>query len=448
MKLKVQRKTKALRDFHNLVIKSKLINSVSEPGNILIDYAVGKGGDIPKWIAAKLSFVFGIDYSKDNIRNPVDGVCSRYLNYKQKFEEIPNGLFVYGNSSENIKDTSAVHSDVGKKITNAIFGIGSKDDLGKGVLKSYGVASEGFNISSIQFAIHYMFENTQTLHNFLTNISECTKIGGYFIGTSFNGKKIFNLLNTLKENETYTFFNREKSEKLLEITKQFGREEFNDDISSLGYPIDIFQASINKTIREYLVNYDYLTSILENYGFVPLTTDELKKIGLANSIDSFEVLFKQMQSNIKAGKVDRNNVGDANRMTREEKDISFLNNYFIYKKVRNVDIADIKIALNPSSESEELEKAEKQLEEQSDVKKVSKKSETSTESSVTKTKTVTKTSKSTMASKAAASSSSKESELVELDIEKLEPIQEEQSKSGTSSKPKIKLLTKKSKSSQ
>ena len=60
----------------------------------------------------------------------------------------------------------------------------------------------------------------------------------------------------------------------------------------------------------------------------------------------------------------------------------------------------------------------------------------------------TKTSKPTTASKPAASSSSKESELIELDIEKLEPIQEEQSKPPTASKPKIKLLTKQSKSSQ
>jgi len=39
---------------------------VSRKGGILIDFACGKGGDFPKWIAAGLSFVFGIDISKDN----------------------------------------------------------------------------------------------------------------------------------------------------------------------------------------------------------------------------------------------------------------------------------------------------------------------------------------------------------------------------------------------
>lgn len=359
--VKGPKKTKALRDFHNLYVKNRLITNTSHPGNTLIDYAVGKGGDISKWISAKLSFVFGIDYSRDNIRNPVDGVCARYLKYKQKFEATPDALFVYGSSNKNIKDTSAIFSEVGKQITNAVFGTGPKEKLGKGVVKSYGVASEGFNISSIQFAIHYMFENNQTLHNFLTNIAECTKIGGYFIGTSFSGKKIFNLINNLKISETYTFFDRDKKNKLLEITKQYDNSDFSDDISSLGYAIDIFQASINKTIREYLVNYDYLTSVIENYGFVPLTVNELKSVNFSESIGSFELLYKQMQSDIKSRKFDQNSIGDAFKMTREERDISFLNNYFIYKKVRNVDISDIKTALIKSSEAEQVESVKQSL---------------------------------------------------------------------------------------
>ena len=59
--------TKALRNFHNLYVKRKLILGVGNRGDTLIDYAVGKGGDFPKWIASKLDFVFGIDVSKDNL---------------------------------------------------------------------------------------------------------------------------------------------------------------------------------------------------------------------------------------------------------------------------------------------------------------------------------------------------------------------------------------------
>ena len=356
---------KALRDFHNLVVKSNLINYVSNPGDILIDYAVGKGGDMPKWIFAKLKFVFGIDFSKDNIRNPVDGVCARYLNYKQKFDEVPDALFVYGDSSKNIKNTNAIFSDTGKIVTKAIFGEDKKEELPKGLLKSFAIANSGFNISSIQFAIHYMFESKDTLNEFLTNLAECTMIGGYLIGTCFNGKKIFDLLSNTKINEFYTFKNRSQ-EIMLQITKQYNREEFTDDISSLGYAIDVFQASINKTFTEYLVNFEYLTSVLENYGFVPVPYEELQKINLTQSIGSFEYLFNNMQSGIKSGAIDKNSIGMAYKMTREEKDISFLNNYFIYKKVRNVSIEDIRNVVEATTDEKELEKLKESLKEKTE----------------------------------------------------------------------------------
>ena len=356
---------KGLRDFHNLVVKSDLINYVSNPGDILIDYAVGKGGDMPKWIHAKLEFVFGIDFSKDNIRNSIDGVCARYLNYKQKFEQVPDGLFVYGDSSKNIKNTNAIFSDTGKLITDAVFGKGKKDELPKGLQKSFAIANSGFNISSIQFAIHYMFGSNESLNEFLTNLSECTKVGGYLIGTCFNGKKIFDLLSNTKINENFRFINRNK-ETLLQITKQYDRDEFTDDISSLGYAIDVYQSSINKTFTEYLVNFDYLTSVLENYGFVPLSLEELNKINLTQSIGSFEYLYNNMQNAIKKGKLDKNSIGESYKMTREEKDISFLNNYFIYKKVRNVNIEDIKNVVTANTDEEELEKLKESLQTKND----------------------------------------------------------------------------------
>ena len=82
-----------------------------------------------------------------------------------------------------------------------MFGQGPKDAklLGQGVYNQYGVASEGFDICSIQFAIHYMFENQETLHNFLRNVSEVTKEGGYFIGTSYDGEKIYHLFLRCKK---------------------------------------------------------------------------------------------------------------------------------------------------------------------------------------------------------------------------------------------------------
>ena len=112
------------------------------------------------------------------------------------------------------------------------------------------------------------------------------------------------------------------------------------------------------------MNFEYLTSVLENYGFVPVPYDELQKINLTQSIGSFEYLFNNMQSGIKSGAIDKNSIGMAYKMTREEKDISFLNNYFIYKKVRNVSIEDIRNVVEATTDEKELEKLKESLKEE------------------------------------------------------------------------------------
>jgi hypothetical protein len=96
--------TQAMRDFHNLFVKKKIIVGASNMGDTLIDYAVGKAGDISKWISAKLGFVFGIDISKDNIHNKLDGACARFLNANKKYPRLFRGLFVNGDSKLNIRD--------------------------------------------------------------------------------------------------------------------------------------------------------------------------------------------------------------------------------------------------------------------------------------------------------------------------------------------------------
>ena len=95
--------------------------SVSQKGDTLIDLAVGKGGDIPKWIEAKLKFVLGIDVAGDNIENRLDGACARYLNYKKDFKTMPRALFVKGDSSVNIRNTDGIFTEKGKQIVKAVF---------------------------------------------------------------------------------------------------------------------------------------------------------------------------------------------------------------------------------------------------------------------------------------------------------------------------------------
>jgi hypothetical protein len=315
----------------------------------LIDYACGKGGDFSKWIDANLSFVFGIDISKDNLENRLNGACARFLNYRKDFKHVPNALFVNGNSGLNIRSGLAMMNEKAVQITKAIFGHGPNDadKLGKGVAKQYGKGEDGFNISSCQFAIHYLFENQSTFQNFMRNVAECTKLGGYFIGTTYDGKVIFNMLKKKKIGESVELYEGEK--KIWEIRKEYDDEKFEDDVTSLGYKINVFQETINKMFPEYLVNFDYLERVMENYGFKLLNRDESKLIGLPEGSGSFNELFNLMEDEVKRAPMKKDKYGSAANMTPNEKKISFLNRYFAFKKISHVNAE--KVALESIDET-------------------------------------------------------------------------------------------------
>jgi len=364
--------TRALRDFHNLFVKRILILSVANRGDTLIDMTVGKGGDFPKWIAAKLSFVFGLDIHPDNIQNRMNGACARFLNYRKKWKNMPMALFVSANSGLNIRgrgetgeDCPACFTDKGKQITKAVFGEGPKDEklLGGGVYRQYGKGKDGFHIVSNQFSIHYFFKNKTVLNGFLRNVSECCKVGGYFIGTGYDGTKVFRALESKKPGESIKIMVEER--KMWEIIKQYENDTFANNESCLGYQIDVYQESINKKFAEYLVNYDYLIQILEQYGFALLTVPEYQELGLPASIGNFNVLFKEMQHRIRSKQLRKSDIGTALNMTSDEKKVSFLNKFFVFKKIRDVNAEQVeKIQLNLNkAEEEEVAATNEELDE-------------------------------------------------------------------------------------
>ena len=350
-----KKSSSALCDYHNKVVKKILINSVSNRGNTLVDIAVGKGGDFPKWIASKLSFVYGVDIMKDNIENKLNGVCTRYLNYKKENTSIPNCIFVHGNSSLNIKSGEGIIGTKYKEVNKAIFGMGPKDEtkLGKGVYRQYGAGENGFHICSCQFAMHYFFEDRTKLQQFMQNISELTRIGGYFIGTCYDGKSVFKLLQSKKEGESVIYYKNNK--KLAEIVKQYDKETFEDEITSTGYAIDVYLETTKTKFREYLVNFDYFIRLMEIYGFVLPDKEELKDI--PSNIGSFKDLYNYMENDLELNKLKNRNLGNTLKMTTEEKKISFLNKYFVFKKVRNVDPKMIVLS-NPYLDEEPVKEEE------------------------------------------------------------------------------------------
>jgi hypothetical protein len=341
--------TRGLRDFHNLFVKKSLIRAVSKPGDTLIDFACGKAGDMSKWIAAGLSFVFGIDVSKDNLENRINGACSRYLNSKKQFKQMPYALFVNGDSSKNIRTGNAIMNEKSAEVTRAVFGQGTKsvERLGKGVVRQFSKGADGFNISSCQFALHYFCETPTTFYNFIRNVAECTKIGGYFIGTCYDGLTIFKRMKTTAVNDSLVInIPGSANKKVWEVVKEYSAETLENDTSCLGLKINVFQETIGKLTPEYLVNFRFFTQTMEDYGFKLVSRNEARQqLGMPDGTGLFVDLFNDMEEEAKRDEAKAIEYKNALNMAPYEKTISFLNRYFIYKKSNHIDAEKLTNAL-------------------------------------------------------------------------------------------------------
>ena len=128
-------------------------------------------------------------------------------------------------------------------------------------------ALKKFDIISCQFSFHYYFENIEMLNSYLTNISENCKKGGYFIGTCYDGTKIFNMLRDSGDQE----FKDLNDSLIYSIEKKYDISDFRFNPENLdnmfGQKIDVYMESIGQVITEYLVNFEFLKQYMEQNGF-------------------------------------------------------------------------------------------------------------------------------------------------------------------------------------
>jgi len=185
------------------------------------------------------------------------------------------------------------------------------------------------------------------LHTFLKNISDTIKVNGYFIGTCFDGKTVFDKLSSYQIDNGFTIF--EKDTKMFDIKKLYSKTGFPNDHTSVGYPISVYQESINQDIIEYLVNFEYFTQIMEDYGFNLINDEDAKQLGIFKGTAMFSDYYDYLKSDIQLSKDFKKQYNKNINMSISEKKISFLNRYFIFKKVRNVDTNKISKVLIKSS---------------------------------------------------------------------------------------------------
>ena len=267
----------------------------------LLDLGSGRGGDLSKYIKSEIKKVTAVDLDKVNITQ----MNKRYM----EMDEI---------NKKNLK-LEIFHGDFSKLLNNGDssknVNAKSRDDL----ISKY--EQEGFynyNLVSSQFSIHYAFKDEISVRGFIHNVFNNLRIGGYFFGTTFDGKVIFDKLKN--NNEIIGSYNENESNILYKIEKKYD----NKDFLKYGQKIDFtFKNISSEPISEYLVNFDYLVNVLkEDYDMVLLDNIELKSIGLEKSIDSFEYLYNKSDNENKSFK-----------LQDVEKDLVFKYHYFVFKKV-------------------------------------------------------------------------------------------------------------------
>jgi hypothetical protein len=77
---------------------------------------------------------------------------------------------------------------------------------------------------------------------------------------------------------------------------------------------------------------------MEDYGFILAKKEEVKGMDLPDSTGLFRELYSNMEIEVKRNKQSETNYRQALEMSSEEKQISFLNRYFIFRKVLQVDV--------------------------------------------------------------------------------------------------------------
>lgn len=282
-----------LRKFHNL-IKNELIiyNSINTKSKSLLDIACGRGGDIHKWIQAKLNYIFAFDnhsesiYSEINKGSTFDGAIGRFKQIKATYKgKIPYMKFQ--------------HIDILSK--DALLKINNSD------------SSRIYDIVSCQFAFHYFCKDASSMEHVLSIISKKLKKDGLFIGTATDGDLIYNileqgdvniplltLLKNSKEETNYYFYITETNNTLS--NSNIRKNYF--EIQGVSSEFYLFKQKFKELAAKYNLELIEYKSFYDWY------------LLLINKIKPGQTGYKELQ-----------------QMSIYEFIISFLNFSFIFKKI-------------------------------------------------------------------------------------------------------------------
>ena len=338
-----------IRDLHNY-IKSKLIARIGSSPDfknklMIADLSCGRGGDIKKYLSIKneIEFMLCLDIAS-NVNEA--GQRYYYLNEKK-----PKSLFLQFDTSKSImqKQGCLGRTDICENMLEMIINKSGKypPEYHK-IQKEYGgIAKQGFDIVSSQFSVHYYFKSEETLRGFCENVRDLCSSGGYFIGTCYDGKKVFDLFE--KQSSDTVEMKDSMGSLIYQIKKLYDIESFDYEKGTLddetvmdlmvGKEIEVFMSSIGQPLVEYLVNFNFFIDMMKEYGFEVTELPSFKKgeyNPIKDPINSFTKFIESTDSIRENDKefVKRTRNTDLYKVkdSMEYSRLCGLNNWFVFQK--------------------------------------------------------------------------------------------------------------------
>jgi len=299
------------QNFHNHYIKYQLyyfsspsyIKDIQRVEGKVLDLCCGKGVDINKIKKAHYEEIVGLDIDINNVKYA--------QNYYKTVIPMPKPRAFYA------------RGDAGKLIwPDQSSGFTESDKI---YTRKFIPTKYYFDTISLMFCIHYLFEDEVKLRTLLQNLNDNLKIGGFVIGTTFDGERIYSNLEGKQSISGKT----KEGEIMWKIDKKYGapKIQFTDKKANYGKEIDVFVKTIGRNHSEFLVNFKYFDKIMEEYGFSLVSRKPFEEY--------YNELIEEKNIANHDPKELKKNIEMAKNMSEDEKRFSFLSSGFIYKKERN-----------------------------------------------------------------------------------------------------------------
>lgn len=246
-----------MRRYHNAV-KRDLYNKYTLNISKLLDLACGKGGDLDKWISNNIKDVIGYDIDEKSI-----------MEAKRRIKER--------------KDEKGTKVNVYVK------------DLSKDIIEG----NKDCDVITSMFAFHYFFKSLDTFNVIMKSIDNNLKIGGYFIGTIFDGESV---RNALKKGDYILEDSKSKDVKFM--IKSYGVESQQNDLFGNRINVYLKDTVLDVPMDEYIVDFDKFVDVMKMHGYELIETK----------------MFNEL------------NLDGKNRLNDIELSVSNLNRFFVFKR--------------------------------------------------------------------------------------------------------------------